>query len=184
MPNAVLPILLKTGALPAAPLPPAGKRRFELDAWDYFHITVNKLQTPPFLLVLFRFLFSSLDMAADGAKLNQAHTAFLGLHSRHVSTAPGDMTLLNTLIAIPLQFIVYDAGYSIFHRFLHWAPVYPWIHKHHHRQVAPMRGLDDAINTHWVRRPAASARLHISTLLHYFLMPSYNFSSYFGFVAV
>jgi hypothetical protein len=38
--------------------------------------------------------------------------------------------------------------YAPFHRFLHWQPIYPYIHKHHHRHLAPHRGLDDAINTH------------------------------------
>ena len=38
--------------------------------------------------------------------------------------------------------------YGLFHRFLHLRSVYPYIHKHHHRQVAPVRGNEDAINTH------------------------------------
>lgn len=52
----------------------------------------------------------------------------------------------------PLQFFalfaLYDAIYVPFHRTLHIPFLYPWIHKHHHRQLSPFRGTWDGINTH------------------------------------
>jgi sterol desaturase/sphingolipid hydroxylase (fatty acid hydroxylase superfamily) len=35
-----------------------------------------------------------------------------------------------------------------FHRLLHTNAFYGWVHKHHHRQMAPFRGNADAINIH------------------------------------
>eukprot|EP00796_Vickermania_ingenoplastis_P009449 gene9449-6632_t len=43
-------------------------------------------------------------------------------------------------------FMIYDFFYTLFHWALHWPPIYPLIHKHHHRQMSPFRGNDDAIN--------------------------------------
>ncbi|RNF19350.1 putative C-5 sterol desaturase [Trypanosoma conorhini] len=45
-------------------------------------------------------------------------------------------------------FVVYDFFYTLFHWGLHWPPIYPLIHKHHHRQLTPFRGIDDSINDH------------------------------------
>lgn len=60
----------------------------------------------------------------------------------------GDIGLMNTLIAIPLMFLVSDFYYWWAHRLMHWRIVYPYIHKHHHRQTLPVRGFLDAINEH------------------------------------
>ena len=54
----------------------------------------------------------------------------------------------NTLLPLPLFFLVYDAFYAPFHRALHHRSVYAFVHKHHHRQVVPTRGNTDAINVH------------------------------------
>lgn len=51
-------------------------------------------------------------------------------------------------VHLPLLFIIYDLPYTLFHWFLHWKPIYPLVHKHHHRQMSPFRGNEDAINTH------------------------------------
>jgi sterol desaturase/sphingolipid hydroxylase (fatty acid hydroxylase superfamily) len=57
-----------------------------------------------------------------------------------------------SLLLGPLQFFalfaLYDAIYVPFHRALHTPTLYPWIHKHHHRQASPFRGTWDGINTH------------------------------------
>ena len=42
----------------------------------------------------------------------------------------------------------YDLIYVPFHRLLHVPALYPYIHKHHHRQAVPFRGTFDGINTH------------------------------------
>lgn len=56
------------------------------------------------------------------------------------------LTILNTLAALPLIFIVDDLLYAPMHRFMHWRPVYWMIHKHHHKQAFPIRGYFDAAN--------------------------------------
>jgi nucleoside-diphosphate-sugar epimerase/sterol desaturase/sphingolipid hydroxylase (fatty acid hydroxylase superfamily) len=129
----LLPFLLETDKF-STRLPAAGRRRMRLDVWDYYHIVINKLQIPFFFLTVVRFLYGG----GNGL-----------FHSINVVSDVSQLNVLNFAVAIVLQFIVYDFAYSLFHRFLHWPPVYAYVHKHHHRQVAPMRGLDDAINTHW-----------------------------------
>ena len=58
------------------------------------------------------------------------------------------LSAANTCVALPLFFLVYDAFYAPFHRALHHRSVYAFVHKHHHRQVVPTRGNNDAINVH------------------------------------
>ena len=68
--------------------------------------------------------------------------------SPHVLWRPEQITVRNTLLPLPLFFIVYDAFYAPFHRALHHRSIYAYVHKHHHRQVVPTRGNTDAINVH------------------------------------
>jgi sterol desaturase/sphingolipid hydroxylase (fatty acid hydroxylase superfamily) len=56
--------------------------------------------------------------------------------------------LLNGPAAIWWLLVVDDFFYAPYHRFLHWKPIYPYIHKHHHRSVFPARGYNDAANDH------------------------------------
>jgi len=65
-----------------------------------------------------------------------------------VAWALEDATLANTLGSFVCFFVVYDLFYCLFHRFLHLRSVYRFVHKHHHRQMAPSRGNVDAINVH------------------------------------
>lgn len=59
-----------------------------------------------------------------------------------------DISPFNTFPALYVIFFVQDAVYAPMHRFMHWRPVYPWVHKHHHRQIYPSRGYADAANEH------------------------------------
>ena len=59
-----------------------------------------------------------------------------------------EATALNTVVAFPALFVVYDFFYSLWHRFLHLRQFYKYIHKHHHHQHAPTRGNIDAVNVH------------------------------------
>lgn len=59
-----------------------------------------------------------------------------------------DAGLFNTVLVVPLMLIIADFYYYFFHRLLHWRPIYPYVHKHHHRQALPHRGFDDAVNEH------------------------------------
>ena len=47
-----------------------------------------------------------------------------------------------------LSFYLWQFLLVPFHRFLHIPAIYPYIHKHHHRQCQPFRGTFDGINTH------------------------------------
>ncbi|KAG8347518.1 putative C-5 sterol desaturase [Trypanosoma vivax] len=71
----------------------------------------------------------------------------------HMTVSFTDMPrLLRSVAWMPLHlpglFIIYDFFYTLFHWALHWPPIYPLIHKHHHRQITPFRGNDDAVNDH------------------------------------
>jgi sterol desaturase/sphingolipid hydroxylase (fatty acid hydroxylase superfamily) len=50
--------------------------------------------------------------------------------------------------ALAAFYVVYDFNYTLLHRFLHVRSVYAYVHKHHHHQVVPTRGVIDAINVH------------------------------------
>jgi len=54
----------------------------------------------------------------------------------------------NTIGALVGFYITYDFVYTLLHRALHLRSVYAHIHKHHHHQVVPTRGVIDAINVH------------------------------------
>mmetsp|Transcript_3062 Transcript_3062/g.6136 ORF Transcript_3062/g.6136 Transcript_3062/m.6136 type:complete len:277 (+) Transcript_3062:92-922(+) len=69
-------------------------------------------------------------------------------HSDNVPKDWHELQPLNTAAALYLMFLVLDFLYAPMHCFLHWRPVYPWIHKHHHRQIFPVRGYLDAGNEH------------------------------------
>jgi nucleoside-diphosphate-sugar epimerase/sterol desaturase/sphingolipid hydroxylase (fatty acid hydroxylase superfamily) len=109
-------------------IPPGGPLIFDRPMIDFFYIWSNKIGTSIFNYHLFYYCYWR---AGD--------RVFWNLN---------EMTIFNTILAIPLLFIAYDLPYSIFHRFLHWKPVYGYVHKHHHKQRAPQFGNDDAINTH------------------------------------
>mmetsp|Transcript_20192 Transcript_20192/g.52793 ORF Transcript_20192/g.52793 Transcript_20192/m.52793 type:complete len:335 (+) Transcript_20192:158-1162(+) len=69
-------------------------------------------------------------------------------HSDAVPKTAGELGLVNTAVALYVMFAAMDVVYAPCHRFLHWAPVYPYVHKHHHRQVFPAQGYLDAGNEH------------------------------------
>jgi len=97
-----------------------------LTTLDYSYITFNKFSTSLFTYHAISFCWYSKRIIWDLTRIG----------------------LLNTLIAIILLYILYDLGYSWFHRILHLRSVYGYIHKHHHRQLAPFRGNTDAVNVH------------------------------------
>jgi len=109
-----------------AKIPERGKPLYELTLLDHSFITFNKLTTAIF----------------------SYHVVSFCWYSKRIVWKIHDITLLNTAIALVLLYILYDLGYSWFHRILHLRSVYGYIHKHHHRQLAPYRGNIDAINVH------------------------------------
>lgn len=103
-----------------------GKPLDEFETIDLLYITFNKVCTAMFAYHAVRWVWTS----------------------PLVLWAPDKATLLNTVAALPLLYIVYDLPYTLFHRALHHRSVYAYVHKHHHRNNAPFRGNLDAINVH------------------------------------
>jgi sterol desaturase/sphingolipid hydroxylase (fatty acid hydroxylase superfamily) len=95
-----------------------------------------------------------LELGASSTSL--ARIYFLALFSELLTPAlatlrpchPTQFSIASMCIALPALFIVYDFFYAPFHRALHHRSVYAYVHKHHHRQVVPTRGNNDAINVH------------------------------------
>ena len=92
-----------------------------------------------------------------------------------------EVNVFNTVLAWYTCFLVDDFFYYWLHRAMHLQWLYPWIHKHHHRQVLPKRGYLDAANEHpleqvgglacvWTGLMAAQALfgLHAVTVLAFF----------------
>jgi sterol desaturase/sphingolipid hydroxylase (fatty acid hydroxylase superfamily) len=119
-----------TAGYSGAPLKPGGKRLEAFEGVDLAYITVNKLLTALFSYHAIAWVWYSPVVVWPSA-----------------GAGPG-LTLLNTLAALPALFLTYDLPYTLFHRALHTGALYPYIHKHHHRQVVPFRGNLDAVNVH------------------------------------
>ena len=129
--------VLEAACSPAARTPPGARPRHRLDCADFACTALNKLATVAFLVHVLRDL--------------------------HAHAPPPPPSARSALLPVPLLFLAYDAMYAPFHCLLHWAPLYPFIHKHHHRQVAPHRGLDDAVNTHPIEY-AVGMWMHLGAL--------------------
>jgi len=69
-------------------------------------------------------------------------------HPEQVEWDVNKITVLNTVVSFLGFLVVYDFIYTCFHRLLHVRALYPWVHKHHHKQHAPTRGNTDAVNVH------------------------------------
>ena len=62
------------------------------------------------------------------------------LEQYSVAWHPSHLGLLNTAPSLYLIFAVDDLFYAPIHKVMHWKVLYPYIHKHHHRQSLPVRG--------------------------------------------
>uniref|UniRef100_A0A6B2LFY8 Fatty acid hydroxylase domain-containing protein n=1 Tax=Arcella intermedia TaxID=1963864 RepID=A0A6B2LFY8_9EUKA len=124
--DALFTHLLKYKSIPKIPI--RGPHLDKLGLVDYSFVVFNKITTPLFLYHL---------------------TQFCYLSSRITWSIPDLPSFLwRFFLAVPALFIIYDFFYCFFHRFLHHPSVYRFVHKHHHQQNAPTRGLVDALNTH------------------------------------
>ena len=94
-----------------------------------------------------------------------------------------DVSVFNTVAALYMLFVVDDLLYAPSHYFMHWKVVYPYIHKHHHRQILPKRGYTDAGNEHpleqvlglsivWLTMHVVSLGLglHVGTIVLHFVL--------------
>lgn len=89
-------------------------------------ISANKAATAVFVYFLYLFMY----------------------HEPNAVWALSEISIVNTLLPIPIIFVIYDFFYTLLHWFLHIQSIYGYIHKHHHRQKAPSRANMDAINVH------------------------------------
>tara|TARA_B100000780_G_C21012469_1_gene405525 strand:+ start:115 stop:873 length:759 start_codon:yes stop_codon:yes gene_type:complete len=62
------------------------------------------------------------------------------LKQQYVYWSVSNISILNTVVALYLLFVLDDLLYAPTHYFMHWKRIYPYIHKHHHRQNLPKRG--------------------------------------------
>lgn len=123
----ILNILVQnSGWMSAGNIPVRAKHLDELDVTDYAFIAFNKIATPPFIYYLVNFVYYEPNINWD---LNEA-------------------TFINTLVFLPIIFIIYDFFYTGLHGFLHIRCLYGHIHKHHHHQKSPSRAQVDAVNVH------------------------------------
>merc|ERR1712224_881094 len=76
-----------------------------------------------------------------------------------VSLGLGEVTFTNTILALLVIFFAADFYYWFLHRAMHIRALYPYVHKHHHRQSLPERGFADAINEHPIEQLAGMATL-------------------------
>jgi len=59
-----------------------------------------------------------------------------------------NVSFLNILLPVIICYYVYDFFFYVEHLLVHIRGIYELIHKHHHRQQAPTRGNEDAMNVH------------------------------------
>jgi len=78
-----------------------------------------------------------------------------GLSTLYWIAAYAAVSLLNVPAALWLILVVDDMLYAPTHRFMHWPPVYRYVHKHHHRNTFPARGYIDGANEHPVEQMTA-----------------------------
>eukprot|EP00808_Paulinella_micropora_P016065 g40943.t1 len=95
---------------------------------DYLYLTINSV---------IEYLFAS----------HVADMVFFW-DSMFISCTWSGLTIWNTFPALWLIFAVDDAIYTPAHALMHERHLYPYIHKHHHRQTLPKRGYLDAGNEH------------------------------------
>lgn len=110
----IVPVLFGS----ATPIPIKGKHLDEFSSLDKTFIFMNKCFTCLFVY----------------------HVIVVTPQMPTISWRREEITWLNTLGSLVVFYVFYDFFYTLFHRALHIRSVYPWIHKHHHRQKAPSRG--------------------------------------------
>mmetsp|Transcript_20801 Transcript_20801/g.30793 ORF Transcript_20801/g.30793 Transcript_20801/m.30793 type:complete len:328 (-) Transcript_20801:26-1009(-) len=142
-------------------LPIRGKHLDQLSMTDRTFIAINKLTAAPFLYYYLRFSYLS------------PHVVW------------SNVSVVNTIVALPLLYMVYDFVYTLLHLVLHIRVLYGWIHRHHHRQMAPSRGNVDAINVHPIEYILGECN-HLLALyiVSHFITREVHFIVAFGFVAL
>lgn len=107
-------------------IPVRGKHLDDLMTIDRLFIAMSKAATGPFVYFYLRYAY----------------------FDPNISWSIADLSFQNTALALVALFIIYDFFYTILHWALHIKSIYGFVHKHHHRQLAPSRGSVDAVNVH------------------------------------
>lgn len=147
------------GMSPVAWIAAWAASRVGIAVWDFLVIGLVHLTKQPMLPTRtsgkpVRFVETDLQSAvflffnSFQEHLFVLHLAHFCWFSDQIPRTLGELTVWNTVPALYLLFLVNDMVYAPAHRFLHWKVVYPYIHKHHHRQIFPARGYLDAGNEH------------------------------------
>jgi sterol desaturase/sphingolipid hydroxylase (fatty acid hydroxylase superfamily) len=118
--------LLRVAKLPSREPVPIMKGLESLSSKDLLFLAVNQLVQTWGMMHFAQFAFAQAGVvrAAEGASLG------------------------NTVGAAYAIFLLDDLFYYWCHRIMHLPSLYPWVHKHHHRQALPSRGYWDAANEH------------------------------------
>ena len=150
-----------------------------LQGIDYLYLSINQVIEYIFALNVIMFTFATAnDEVVDGNITSSSISS-----STLVPWSFHGATLLNTFVALYLLFVIDDLLYAPTHYFMHWKVVYPYIHKHHHRQILPRRGYTDAGNEHPLEQVAGLSivwitmhvvrmcvGLHVVTILLHFVL--------------
>lgn len=138
----------------ASSIPVRGKHLDNFSWKDYTFIGINKCMTGLFVYIYFGYLWGARKLGHDGHHQDHEHEAD-SIAGHHDCCGGGkgiwafeELSLVNTILPIPLLFITYDFFYTLLHWFLHVKGVYVYVHKHHHHQKAPSRANIDAVNVH------------------------------------
>lgn len=107
-------------------IPVRGKHLDNLSSTDILFISFNKAALVPFVYFNLKLMY----------------------HEENAIWALDRCSIGNTLLPIPVIFVVYDFFYTLLHWGLHIQGIYEYIHKHHHHQKAPSRATIDAVNVH------------------------------------
>lgn len=129
------------GVLKIPLIPVRGEHLDTFESVDYIFIYINKVLT-----VLFAY-----------------HFCRYAVTSPTILWSQNEMTIVNTLVHFIVLTLLYDLGYYTWHRFLHIRVIYPFVHKHHHRQHAPSRGNTDGVNANPIEY-IVSAYMHLWVL--------------------
>jgi hypothetical protein len=141
--------------IPKGQIPVRGKHLDNFTFKDYAFITINKCMTGLFVYCYFGYLWSVRKI--DSHDHHHSHHDESHHHGDHHDCCnknggngifTSQLTIQNTLLPLPLLFIIYDFFYTLLHWALHLKSIYAYVHKHHHYQKAPSRANIDAVNVH------------------------------------
>jgi sterol desaturase/sphingolipid hydroxylase (fatty acid hydroxylase superfamily) len=110
---------------------------------DYCYIWFNKLFTVGFNNFLMRFCWNR----------------------NYIIWKYSEVSLLNSVGACVVLFLLHDFFYYVWHRLLHLQPLYKSIHQHHHRTYSPHRGSDDATNSNPIEYIVTAFLIPVSIIL-------------------